>query len=117
MQKEIRALLLVTAGLLSAGCTPSVSETEAQALSSAASGLMANPVGHIAPPWPSAVASFGPSEVYRRPEGVYIRTWGYFVEEGGVFILDPDSSFAPSRGTDPSFEPVSGSVFTYHIRG
>lgn len=94
-----------------------MTQAEAQALTVAAPGLLAHPVGEITPPWPSAVSDFGPNDVYRSPEGVYISTWHSFVEEGGVFLLDPKSSFVPSRGTDPAFEPISGNVFTYHIRG
>lgn len=117
MRRVGQAFLLLLAATLLAGCTPSVSEAEVQALAAVAPELMANPVGNIASPWPTAVADFDPDSVYRSPEGVYIATWDFFVEEGGVFLLDPQSSFAPSRGTDPAYEPVAGNVFTYHIRG
>lgn len=79
--------------------------------------LFVRPVGEVLPPWPAPIADLNPNDVYRTPEGVTIETRRFFVEEEGVFILDPDSSFVPTKDSDPAYENVAHNVYTYIFRG
>ena len=117
MRRALQACMFLAVAALLSACGPSVSEGEARALAAVAPELFAHPVGDIAPPWPAAVTELEPNRVYRSPEGVKIETWEFFVEAQGVFLLDPSSSFVPSRESDPAYEQVSGNVFTYYFRG
>ncbi|WP_226470102.1 hypothetical protein [Luteimonas panaciterrae] len=101
-----------------AGCAPSVSLQQAQEIAKDSGVLLGHEVGDIpASKWPASVSSLKPLEVSRRPEGVYISTSKFHVEEHGVFILDPQSSFSPAKNGDPSYKPITAGIYTYHIAG
>lgn len=108
-------LLLLT---LLCGCTPSVSRVEAEALVAVRDDLMRHPVGDIAPAaWPEAVTRLKPERVYRNERGVYLYTYEFFVEQKGIFLLDPASDFIPSADADPSYTVVITDVFLYRSAG
>jgi len=100
------------------GCAPSVSRDHAKALVSSSAALLAYPEGDIPESrWPAAVVELKPKRVYRSDQGVYICTCAFFVEERGVFILDPASSFVPSRDGDPRYDVIAPGVFIYRSAG
>lgn len=100
------------------GCAPSVSRDHAKALVSSSAALLAYPEGDIPESrWPAAVVELKPKRVYRSDQGVYICTYAFFVEERGVFILDPASSFVPSRDGDPRYDVIAPGVFIYRSAG
>ena len=105
-------LLLLLAALC--GCTPSVSREEAEDLLAVRASLLTHPEGDIAEAaWPEAVARFKPERVYRTHAGIYIITYEFFVEQKGVFILDPASNFIPAVEGDPSYGVVITGVYLY----
>ena len=107
------ALLLFLLAAL-CGCTPSVSREEAEDLLAVRAGLLAHPEGDIAEAaWPEAVARFKPERVYRDHTGVYLYTYEFFVEQKGVFILDPATDFIPPAEGDPSYRVVITGVYLY----
>ena len=111
-----RALLVLLLALL-CGCMPSVSRGEAEDLLAVRERLFAHPEGDIpASAWPDAVARFKPERVHRDHRGVYLYTYQFFVEQQGVFLLDPASDFIPSSG-DPHYEVVVTDVYLYVSRG
>ena len=116
--KQVTVLAIVC--VLSVGCTPRVSDSEASALAREVAPLLerhatAGPLPRES--WPTSVATLKPKAVYVRNEGLYVTTWSFFVEERGVFILNPKVAFRPLRGTDPHYEPVGHGVFVYRIAG
>jgi hypothetical protein len=84
----------------------------------ASSALLKLPEGDVPESsWPEAVATLRPKRVYRTQQGIYICTYEFFVEERGVFILDPASFFIPNSAGDPSYDVVIAGIFTYRIAG
>lgn len=69
------------------------------------------------PVMPSAFLRADPKSMRLTEEGVYLVINSFFGEEDGVFILKKDTSFIPAQGGDPSYEKVSGRVYTYHLSG
>jgi len=115
-----RLAALSVACLVSAGCTPHISDAEASALAREVSSLLqrhtkAGPLPRES--WPASVANLKPQAVYIRAEGLYITTSSVFVGERGVFVPNSKVSFRPVRGTDPQYEPVSHGIFVYRIAG
>jgi len=100
------------------GCTPSISLDQSKSLAAASTVLLAHPEGDIPESsWPEVVTTLKPKRVYRNHEGVYICTYEFFVEQQGIFILDPASTFIPNRNGDPSYEVVAAGIFTYRSAG
>jgi hypothetical protein len=59
--------------MLLAGCAPSFSSVDAQALAAQSQVLLAHETGDIPEAsWPDAIAALDPNDVYRSPDGVYI---------------------------------------------
>jgi hypothetical protein len=109
-------LLLAMATL--SGCAPSVTGDHARQLIAARDALLEHPEGDIpAQRWPEAVARLQPERVYRSHNGIYIYTYEFFVEQRGVFLLDPASTFVPDAQGDPSYEVVITDVYLYRIAG
>jgi hypothetical protein len=116
--KQSRWLYSLVLAVLVAGCTPSVSPHQANAIFAASTPLLDHAAGDIAASdWPPAVVALKPERVYRRAEGIYICTSQFFVEEHGVFVLDPTAPFTPESGADPSYDPVISGIFIYRIAG
>ena len=100
------------------GCSPSLPRDHAERLIAVRDVLLDYPEGEIpSSNWPQAVAELKPKRVYRKDEGLYIITYEFFVEQRGVFILDPASSFIPSKLQDPSYDVVIAGVFFYRSAG
>lgn len=109
-------LLLLLAALC--GCMPSVSREQAEDLLAVRASLLAHPEGEIAEAaWPEAVDRFKPKRVYRTHAGIHIITYEFFVEQKGVFMLDPASNFIPTADADPSYRVVITGVYLYVSRG
>ncbi|MET0755521.1 MAG: hypothetical protein ABWY31_05320 [Pseudoxanthomonas sp.] len=67
--------------------------------------------------WPPAIAALRPERVYRTPDGLYIATDSFFVEERGLFVPDSKAAVLPGRESDPSYEVLCEGVFAYEIKG
>ena len=116
--KRSRWFIPLILAALVAGCAPSVSLDQAKAIAAESQPLLGHSVGDIvASDWPVMVTSLKPERVYRTPEGVYICTSRFFVEEHGVFILDPAAPFTPESGGDPGYDPIVTGIFIYRIAG
>lgn len=111
----------VVAAVLLAACVraPPISSTEAEAVQAAAQKLMeytaATPM--TSGPLPSGIGNLKPKSVRIAPEGVYIETSSWFVQETGIFVPRNSDTFMPVSGSDPEYERIHGSVFSYRIRG
>lgn len=115
---RLHRLCIVALMTVMLGCAPSVSRDHAKGLVSLSAALLAYPEGDIPESrWPASVVELKPKRVYRNDRGVYICTYAFFVEEYGVFILDPASSFVPSRDGDPSYDVIAPGVFIYRSAG
>lgn len=66
--------------------------------------------------WPPSVSALAPKRVHAGPEGIYIVTSEFFVEEKGIF-LPRSPGFRARQGTDPQYEPIAEGVFAYRIKG
>lgn len=65
--------------------------------------------------WPDAVSALGAKKVYARPEGPYIVTSTFFVEEKGLFL--PQSAvFRAQADTDPQYKLIVEGLYTYQIK-
>lgn len=104
---------------LATGCAPSVSSSEAVAISQqTVSLLQTNETGEIPPArWPPAVAALSPERVRRDSQGLYIFTSTFFVEERGVFVLDPKAHFDPPTQGDPSYARIAENVYIFRSAG
>lgn len=98
---------------------PSVDELAATKLSAAADQLMLRgPEGRVPEDrWPAEIRQFNPETVRVAPEGVYLKTGGFFVTERGIFVLSPRSSFRPVTGGDPSYRSLANKIYWYEIQG
>ena len=107
--------------VLLAACVraPSISPAEAEALQVAAQKLLEYTDGTpmTSDPLPSGIGSLKPRSVRIAPEGVYIETSSWFVQEAGIFVPRKPDTFTPVAGSDPQYERIHGSVFSYRIRG
>jgi hypothetical protein len=66
--------------------------------------------------WPPSVSALEPKRVHADPEGIYIVTSEFFVQEKGIF-LPRSPGFRARQGTDPQYEPIAEGVFAYRIEG
>jgi hypothetical protein len=66
--------------------------------------------------WPEQIRIIDPQSVRIRPEGLYIVTSAWFVEEAGLFV-PRHPAFSPVAGSDPEYRRLHGRVFSYRIRG
>jgi hypothetical protein len=107
--------------VLLASCVrvPSLSPAEADAFQAAAQALLkyAAATPNASGPLPSGIGGLEPKSTRIAPEGVYFETSSWLVEEAGVFVPRNPDAFKPVRGSDPEYEHIHGSVFTYRIRG
>lgn len=109
--------LLIAMATLS-GCAPSVTGDHARQLIAARDALLEHPEGDIpAQRWPEAVARLQPERVYRSHNGIYIYTYEFFVEQRGVFLLDPASKFVPDAQGDSSYDVVITDVYFFRSAG
>jgi hypothetical protein len=111
----LAAILLISL----AGCLFGSHAEELAALQRAAPQLfqIASAVGPVPPEkWPAALKALNPKSVYSRPEGVYIVTSTFFVQEKGLF-LSRSSSFAPVTGSDPEYTQIVDGLYSYVLRG
>lgn len=98
--------------------TPSVSQSEAAGLETAATALLAQGgSGHTSPPWPAEIQAIQPKAVYVNEQGMYVVTSSWFVEEAGLFVPRDPAVFSPASGSDPEYRRLHGNVFSYRIRG
>ncbi len=101
-----------------AACSPRLQPSDLASLASAAPALLQDPLqaGDIpASKWPAAIARLKPDRVYATPDGLYIATSSFFVQEWGLFV--PRSGFTPQQGTDPSYTSIGQGIFSYHVKG
>ena len=113
----MRAAVIICT-LLLAACVrmPSVSQPEAVGLETVAAALMEH-ASSVSAAWPEEIRVLGPKAVRVAPDGLYVVTSSWFVEEAGLFVpRDPDA-FSPVAGGDPEYRRLHGHVFSYRIRG
>ena len=112
------ALLALLLALIAVGCTPSLSPSEAKGVFAQGSQLLlAHPGGSVDKAhWPSAISALKPKSLYAAPEGLYICTSRFFVEERGFFVPHPSIPVVATSSTDPSFKPLAAGLFTYLIK-
>ena len=118
--KCMRAVAIICC-LLLAACVrmPSVSQPEAAGLEAVADALLesASSSESVSTAWPEQIRVLGPKAVRVTPDGLYVVTSSWFVEEVGFFVpRDPDA-FSPVAGGDPEYRRLHGHVFSYRIRG
>ena len=65
---------------------------------------------------PDAIKQLHPESVHLNEEGVYIRLWISFAEEGGLFI-PRDKAKKYDRNTDPGYWQANEGVYYYIIKG
>jgi hypothetical protein len=115
-QKIVLSVLL---SFCLAACMPGSKANELAALLKEAPQLF-----QVAPPsgplprekWPAAVSALGAKKVYARPEGLYIVTSTFFVEEKGLF-LPRSAVFQTQANTDPQYKLIIEGLYTYQIKG
>ncbi|MDI9238557.1 hypothetical protein QLQ15_06470 [Lysobacter sp. LF1] len=116
----IKNLALLAILLISlAGCRLGSRAEELAALLRIAPVLLqaAPPSGPLPPEqWPPALKSLNPKSVYSRPEGIYIVTFSFFVEEEGLF-LPRSPAFAPVPGGDPEYTRIVQGLYSYRLQG
>ena len=97
---------------------PSISPAEAEAVQVAAQKLLEYAAGtpRTSGPLPSGIGSLKPRSVRIAPEGVYIETSSWFVQEAGIFVPRTPGTFITVSRSDPEYERIHGSVFSYRIR-
>lgn len=66
--------------------------------------------------WPPSVSALAPKRVHASPEGIYIVTSEFFVQEEGIF-LPRSPGFRARQGTEPQYEPIAEGVFAYRMKG
>ncbi|MBI5395557.1 MAG: hypothetical protein HZA91_09705 [Verrucomicrobia bacterium] len=66
---------------------------------------------------PSALRDLRPVRVHLDQDGLYLVLKIRFVEEDGVFIALPVTGRKFDSGSDPSYYPLGGRVYRYHISG
>ena len=109
------ALLAVTL----TACSPTLRSSDLASLASAAPTLLQEPAqtGDIpAAKWPTAIARLKPERVYATPDGLYVATSSFFVQEWGLFV-PRSAGFTPQRGTDPSYTSIGQGIFSYRVKG
>jgi hypothetical protein len=66
--------------------------------------------------YPPSVKALHPKGVYGSPEGLYITTYAFFVEESGIFVrFDP--SFDPPETGDPGFAQLAPNIYWFDAPG
>ena len=116
----MRAVAILCCLLLTA-CVrmPSLSQADAAGLEAVAAALLdsASSSEKVSTAWPEEIRVLGPKAVRVAPDGLYVVTSSWFVEEAGLFVpRDPDA-FSPVAGGDPEYRRLHGHVFSYRIRG
>jgi hypothetical protein len=105
---------------LAGGCTPSLSESQAQAIARDAPTLIANhrAISIIEPSeWPASITALNPEGVFVSIDGLYIVTMTFLASQWGVFVPCNPSTFSPSAGVDPSFTRITEGVYAFHVSG
>lgn len=68
--------------------------------------------------WPASFARLKPVAVRITRRGVYIECDRSYVQEEGIFVLAPDSTFVPAGPeADPSYERLATRVYFYRVKG
>lgn len=112
-------LLVLAAGYVLRSPVPRIDAATAEKLSAFADRWV-QPAGdsQIAPDsWPAEVSRLDPQSVRLTADGLYIELGSRFIESWGLFILRSDSSFQPTRTTDPSYRLLEGRVYWYEVKG
>jgi hypothetical protein len=118
---RLNSLCITFAGVVLAACAPSISPSEASALSKELRPLlneMCERGGVVSrAQWPAALVALDPDDVRVRPEGLYARTSTFMASERGMFIACRPSDQFPGSESDPSYHSVADDVYTYYVAG
>jgi hypothetical protein len=95
----------------------SLSQQEAAGLEAAASVLLERSGDGASAARPQEIRVLGPKSVRVAPDGLYVVTSSWFVEEAGFFVPRDPNAFSPVAGSEPEFRRLYGHVFSYRIRG
>jgi hypothetical protein len=103
------------------GCSPSLSGAEADGLAADARPLlnaMCGSAGPVSPVnWPESLRLQKPQSVWVKADGLYIATSSFMASEWGIFVPCKPEQFKATPGTDPSFEKLGESAYSYHLAG
>ena len=115
-----RVLALTAVLILAlAGCLSGSHARELAALLKVAPQLMqVAPASGPLPPdqWPTELKALDPKRVYATPDGLYIVTSTFFVQEEGLF-LPRSPTFSATPGRDPEFRFIVDGLYSYKIKG
>ena len=113
------AVLVAFLVLMATACTPSISPSDAKkVVIEGTQLLLSHSDGEIGKAhWPSSILALEPKSVHASPEGLYICTSEFFVEERGFFVPRQPGKVVATSGTDPSYIPVVSGLFTYRVKG
>ena len=105
--------------LCCSACTPQLSDAEAERVAAEGRLVLSDhpKSGHIdSAKLPPTIAATRPKVVYVTVDGLYIQSTKWLTSEWG-FYVPRAASFAPSVGSDPSYEPIREGLYRYHIAG
>jgi len=118
---RLNALCITFFTVVLAACTPSVSPSEASALSKELRPLLNEMCGRggavSRAQWPDTLAALDPENVLIRREGLYARTSAFMASEWGVFVACRPGDQFPGSDSDPSYHAVAEDVYTYYVAG
>ena len=103
------------------GCSPSLSGAEADGLAADSRPLLNARCGSPGPVspmhWPESVRLQQPQSVWVKADGLYVATSSFMESEWGIFVPCKPEQFRATPGTDPSFEKLGESAYSYHLAG
>ena len=67
--------------------------------------------------WPVDIVALKPTAARKTQQGIYIQLRSFFSEESGLFFPADVGQFQSEMTNNPSFNKLSESVYSYHIKG
>lgn len=67
--------------------------------------------------WPESLKQQKPNGVRMSADGLYIETSSFMVMEWGIFVPCNAERFRPAPGTDPTYEKLGETVYSYYLAG
>jgi len=67
--------------------------------------------------WPVDIVVLKPTAATKTQQGIYIQLQSFFSQESGLFFPTDAGRFQSQMTNDPSFNKLSESVYSYHIKG
>jgi len=67
--------------------------------------------------WPAEIKDLKPEAIMKSEKGIYIKLDSFFVEESGLFIPSPGTTFEPGAHSDPSYVLLGEGIYSYYVTG